>query len=202
MYVHSKIGVGVPRRAEQNEALRDASRARIIAHALALFAAQGYEQTTVKQIAQSAGMAQGLLYNYFAGKEALLRAIFEQSMVDVGESFVAAAEAAPGTRVEALLRSSFTIIRRNLAFWQLGYSVRTQPGVLASLGPAMAEWTSSILRTLEETLRAEGTPDAATQAAVLFALIDGIAQHYALDPEHYPLDLVAEAAIGLYHTKF
>ena len=45
--------------------------------ALALFAAQGLEATTIKDIAQAAGVAQGLLYRYFAGKEELFWAILD-----------------------------------------------------------------------------------------------------------------------------
>jgi hypothetical protein len=40
--------------------------------------------------------------------------------------------------------------------------------------------------------------DARLEAAVLFATIDGVSQHYALDPERYPLDAVAERIISRY----
>jgi AcrR family transcriptional regulator len=188
-----------PRTEAQNEQLRAESRARIITSALELFAQHGYEQTSVRMIAQAAGVAQGLLYNYFAGKEGLLRAIFEQSMADVRESFAAAEQAAqPDQRIAQLIQAAFTTIRRNVAFWRLSYGVRMQAGVLASLGEGMSGWADSIRQTFERYFGETGAPDPPVEAAILFALIDGVCQHYVLDPQRYPLDRVEEALIQRY----
>src|SRR5262245_58923653 len=100
------------RTVQQNQALPEESRATILPHALTLFAHHGYEQTTVRMIAQAAGVAQGLTYNYFDSKEQLLRALFEQSMADVRASF-AVAEAAEGpAQVEELIAGAFAVLRR------------------------------------------------------------------------------------------
>ena len=188
-----------PRTADQNEKLRAASRARILEAALRLFAEHGYERTSVKMIARAAGVSQGLLYNYFAGKDALLAAIFEGSMDDVQASFAAAdAEPDPRRRIGGLVRGSVEIVRRNLPFWRLSYALRMQAGVMEGLGTRIPEWTAAIVATLERYLREAGVDDAALEAAVLFATIDGVSQHYALDPERYPLDAVAERIISRY----
>ena len=47
-------------------------RKQLIDTALGLFAAKGFENTTTKDIAETAGVAQGLIYHYFGGKEELL----------------------------------------------------------------------------------------------------------------------------------
>ena len=47
-------------------------RKQLIDTALGLFAAKGFENTTTKNIAEAAGVAQGLIYHYFGGKEELL----------------------------------------------------------------------------------------------------------------------------------
>lgn len=188
-----------PRTAQQNEALRLESRARIIEHALRLFATHGYEATSVRMIAQSAGVAQGLLYNYFASKERLLYAIFEQSMQDVRESFAQAERADdPRPQLERLIRASFAIVRRNRLFWQLSYGVRMQQRVIAGLGAALHEWIATIERTLESYFWAAGAANPTIEAAILFATLDGIAQHYVLDPERYPLDAVEDALVARY----
>ena len=188
----------MPRTAEQNEALRSESRERIIDHALALFAEHGYEYTSVRMIAQAAGIAQGLLYNYFASKEALLQAIFERSMADVRRSFTAAEAGAPGEQIERLVRASFAIVRANLPFWRISYAVRAQPAVLAGLGGALPAWIASIRQTVERYARQAGAPNPAVAGAILFALIDGAAQHYALEPDSYPLDAVQEEIVAHY----
>ena len=187
-----------PRTAEQNEQIRASSRRRILEHALALFAEHGYERTSVRMIAEAAGMSQGLLYNYFDGKQALLHAIFEESVADVRASFALADAAPPPERLERLIRGSFEILRRNLAFWRLSYGVRMQPAVLEGLGPELHEWTAAIRRTLHGYLRDAGVPRPDIEAAALFALIDGISQHYVLDPDRYPLEAVTELVVARY----
>jgi AcrR family transcriptional regulator len=188
----------MPRTTKQNEALRAGSQSRILAAALRLFAEHGYAQTSVRMIAQEAGVAQGLLYNYFAGKEALLRAIFAQSMADVRASFAAAEAAAPGERVERLVRASFAIVRESLPFWRLSYGVRAQPAVLAGLGDALPSWLATIRDTVERYVRDAGAPDPRVEGEILFALIDGVAQHYALQPTTYPLEALETAIVGRY----
>lgn len=188
----------MPRTEQQNQVLRDQSRANILRHALTLFAHHGYEQTTVRMIAQAAAVAQGLMYNYFDSKEQLLRALFEQSIADVRASF-AVAEAAEGSaQVERLIAAAFALLRRNLDFWRLSYALRSQPAALASIGAELSGWTDTIRQTIEGYFRVRGSPAPQIEAAILFALIDGVSQHYALDPEHYPLDAVEAALIARY----
>jgi AcrR family transcriptional regulator len=187
------------RRDERNESLRTERRAEIRDGALALFAERGYAETTVRMIAESIGMSQGLLYRYFPSKQDLLRAIFEQSMRDVQASFAAAdTGTTPEEKLERLINSAFAIVRAHLRFWKLSYGVRMQAAVLTGLGDALYAWTATIRATLEGYLAEAGFADAGTETAILFALIDGVCQHYVLDPEHYPLDRIAEAITSRY----
>jgi AcrR family transcriptional regulator len=181
-----------PRTPEANESIRAESRARIMEHALALFAYQGFDRTRVREIADSAGISQGLIYNYFSSKDELLHALFERSMGDVRESFAEAERAPRGQRSVALVRAAFEVLRRNERFWRVSYGVRLQAAVLAGLGEALQQWTTGVHRTLEGYLREDGFEEPELEAAILFALIDGVSQHYVLDPARYPLDAVAE----------
>lgn len=203
------------RTAEQNRAMRNQSRERILAAALRLFSQRGYTAATVREIAASAGVSQGLLYTHYLGKEELLRALFRRSMDDVRASFAAAAPAHPeapdpGRRVrggkppsgnpqvsplEALVRSALDILRRNIEFWRLSYGIRMQPGVAEALGPDLAAWTREILATLEGHFRAAGSRRPSVDAALFFAAFDGLCQHYVLDPRHYPLEEVAASLV-------
>jgi AcrR family transcriptional regulator len=147
-------------------------------------------------------MSEGLLYRYFPSKADLLRAIFDQSMHDVQASFAAAdAGRTPDEKLERLIRAAFGITRAHLRFWKLSYSVRMQAAVLAGLGEALTAWTTTIQQTLAAYLAEAGFADPPTEAAILFALIDGVCQHFVLDPEHYPLDRVAEAIVARYRSE-
>lgn len=187
-----------PRTVEQNEQLRAASRRKIVDAALALFAEHGFAGTSVRTIAEAASISPGLLYAYFENKQAVLHAIFEESMADVHASFAMANEAPPKHRLERLVRGSFEILKRNVTFWRLSYSVRMQPAVLAGLGSDLHEWTAAIRLTLQGYLRDAGVARPEVEATALFALIDGISQHYVLDPERYPLDAVTDLVLARY----
>jgi AcrR family transcriptional regulator len=54
------------------------TEAAIIEAALDLFASQGYESTTMRQIAQRAGVSVGNSYYYFASKDAIVQTLYEQ----------------------------------------------------------------------------------------------------------------------------
>jgi AcrR family transcriptional regulator len=189
-----------PRSEQRNEELRRASRERILEHALRLFGEHGYERTTIRMLAESAGISQGLIYRYFASKRALLQAIFEQSMADVRATFGAAESGAPGERIESLVRASFQVLRANQQFWKLSYGVRMQAAVLEELGEQTQAWMGEIRRTLERYLREDGVSQPELEAVILFALIDGVSQHYVLDPEGYPLDRVVARIVAAYRS--
>lgn len=53
-------------------------RSQLLDIALTLFAEQGVEHVSIKDLATEAGVAQGLLYHYFQSKEELLVAVFQR----------------------------------------------------------------------------------------------------------------------------
>lgn len=55
-------------------------RERILEAALTVFAAKGFYNTKVSEVAKQAGVADGTIYNYFRSKDDLLISIFEERM--------------------------------------------------------------------------------------------------------------------------
>jgi AcrR family transcriptional regulator len=58
----------------------DRRQAQVVLDAARIFARQGYDQTSVPQLADELGLAAGSLYHYFGSKEQLLIAICDQLM--------------------------------------------------------------------------------------------------------------------------
>lgn len=58
----------------------DRRQAEVVLDAARVFAARGYDQTSVPQLAAELGLAAGSLYHYFGGKEQLLIAICNEIM--------------------------------------------------------------------------------------------------------------------------
>jgi AcrR family transcriptional regulator len=188
-----------PRTAATNQSLREASRGRILEHALRLFAERGYASTPVDAIVKAAGISPGLLYHYFPSKQAVLAALFEESLADVRASFAAAdAEPEPRKRLPVLLRATAVIVKSRRDFWALSYGVRMQREVLAGLGPEVQKSAGVIRAVLERYLKRAGWPRPALEASLLFAQIDGLHQHYVLDPDHYPLDALIDTLAARY----
>jgi AcrR family transcriptional regulator len=63
------------------------SRDRIIAEAMTLFAAGGYEQTTMETIAEAADISPSTLYRYFPSKDAIVLASFTANTAKFTEVF-------------------------------------------------------------------------------------------------------------------
>ena len=178
----------MPLSPQQNQQLRAESVRRLLAAARTVFVRLGYDRATIRDIAQEAGVAQGLLYNYFRSKDDLLREVFHAGVRDVAESLDAGAAAAdPSRALELVIRRGLEIVREHRDFWLLSYMLRFQPRTRV-LGEELTAWTAAVRAQLEVKLRAIGHRDAAALARVLFAAIDGVAQHWAIDPDTYPLE--------------
>lgn len=180
----------------QNAALRAATSERLLMGAMTCLAELGYSAVTVREIAARAGLSVGLLYQHYPNKEALLVAAFQRSMADVRTTFAIAASALPGEQLGALIRAAAATVRTHLTFWQLGYAARHQPEVTRALSPSLNSWTDEIVAVLSTLLCAAGSNAPELDAHALFAQIDGMCVHFALAPDRYPLEEVAERVIA------
>ncbi len=59
------------------------TRARILQSALDLFRSNGFEETTMRQIATHAGVAAGAAYYYFPSKDAIVSAFYHQAQKEM-----------------------------------------------------------------------------------------------------------------------
>lgn len=69
----------------------EATRARVLAAARALFGEQGYERTSIESVLVRAGIARGALYHHFASKAELFDAVAEEVFVEIAQGTAAAA---------------------------------------------------------------------------------------------------------------
>lgn len=109
-------------------------RQQIMAIAAALFASKGYSSTTVRDIAEEAGILSGSLYHHFTSKESIAREIllvFLNELVANYDAIIALGED-PATTVNKLVRASFEAIHEHpdsVALYQNeALFLRAQPG--------------------------------------------------------------------------
>ncbi|MFI6940927.1 TetR/AcrR family transcriptional regulator [Streptomyces sp. NPDC050418] len=94
-----------------------ARRGELLATAAEVFAAQGYNATTVRKIADEAGMLAGSLYYHFDSKEGILDEILSTFLDELWQGYdaVLAAGLGPRETIEALVTESFREIDRHRA---------------------------------------------------------------------------------------
>src|SRR5262247_3481994 len=66
-----------------------AARERLYETAIRLISERGYEATTLRDIAQAAGVSVGLLYRYFPSKQAVIVALYDQLSADFAQQAAA-----------------------------------------------------------------------------------------------------------------
>ena len=84
-----------PEPINRNVARGAATRQHLIEVATALFAARGYEDTSIEVVLAQAEVSRGSLYHHFAGKDALFEAVLETMENDIGQRLVEQSAGAP-----------------------------------------------------------------------------------------------------------
>lgn len=103
-------------RKSRTERKKEETRQKIIAVAIALFNRQGFDRTTVEQIAEEADVAKGTIFNHFPAKEAIVHEYVQMALRDTAAEAVGKLERLPDTRsrLTALLRQSLRWFAHNL----------------------------------------------------------------------------------------
>ena len=90
----------VNRRVEQGTA----TRVRIVDAAIELFAAHGYDGTSIEAVLERAGVSRGSLYHHFSGKETLFEAVLVAVEAEIGSQIAEAGAAAGVSTAREALR--------------------------------------------------------------------------------------------------
>ncbi|GLF98524.1 TetR/AcrR family transcriptional regulator [Streptomyces yaizuensis] len=105
------------RKTQPQRASAPGRRRELLSLAAEVFAAHGYDATTVRRIADEAGMLAGSLYYHFDSKESMLDEILSTFLDELWEGYdtVLAAGLGPRETIEALVTESFREIDRHRA---------------------------------------------------------------------------------------
>src|SRR5579872_831156 len=116
------------------------TRAQILNTALDLFAVQGYQATTMRDIAARAGCSLGLAYRYFARKEELVLAFYERCAEELEEEVHALPPAPFAVRLEQAIRADLARIAPYREAFGALFGVALSPeSELAVLGERVAD---------------------------------------------------------------
>jgi AcrR family transcriptional regulator len=172
------------------------ARARLQEAALALYSERGYEETTVAEIAERAGLTKRTFFRYFADKREVLfwgSELLEQQMV-------AAIEAAPAS-ASALGMIGAALDAAAARFEEVREFAGLRHRIIAS-SPELQERelikAASLAAAMARALRARGLADT---AANLAALTGTTVMHVAFeqwisDPDQTPFAQIARDALA------
>jgi AcrR family transcriptional regulator len=113
-----------PRTEQQYEEIRGTRRKAIMNAALELFANEGFDVTSISNIAVKAGISKGLLYNYFESKEDLIRSIIYNGMDSLAR-FIDPNKDGVLTRQEMryFIEEMFNALREEPYYWKLYFNL-------------------------------------------------------------------------------
>lgn len=172
---------------------RLAMRTEIAETAFALFVQRGFEQTTVDEIAEAAGLSRRSFFRYFPSKE---DAVFGL-LYDLGEELAAAvtgrpAEEPPWTALHAACEVLLgPMLRRSGEAMALLRLIHDTPTLRARHQDKQDRWR----RLLVDALRGRSTPalEADVLASAALAVFDVVCRQWLADPAADPAALMAEA---------
>jgi len=153
------------------------SREQILAAALKLFSHRGYGATSVRDVAEEAGLSKGNVYHHFPDKETIFRALLDQyfqAMSDPEHPFIRAL--ADGTfpeNLEQLGRATRESVERYRAYVALIYVdvVEFDGAHIRKFYEEMAQRFDKFLKAnnMDATIRAKLAPDLSPTSAVMLA---------------------------------
>jgi AcrR family transcriptional regulator len=185
-------------------------RARVVAAARRLFAAQGYDATTVAEVARHADVPRAVAYETVGDKQALLAAVTEQVAEELVAGFVSQVDRAdrPDVAAPEVVRASVSWFLRLM---RDDPSIAAIVRLSALLPDEPAHAVQRARRAFEDRLteihlaRSAGSDAAREASARLLAVMvvaaaESVALRAAVD--HWPGDeaaaVVAEALVGVY----
>jgi AcrR family transcriptional regulator len=146
---------------------RDAAQTRqdLLDVARNRFARNGYAATTVRDLADEAGVNVALINRYFTSKEGLFRACLSFAASDVGEEAAVSGSSRIAARLAHRLGGSLDERRHLDALLLL---------IRSSGDERIDQLRREVLRSLSEKLAADGTDDALLRAQIVLATAVGI----------------------------
>jgi AcrR family transcriptional regulator len=172
---------------------------------IACLADHGYHGTSVRKIAERAGVAPGLLTHYYKGKEELIVAAYGEladTTFDYSQRAVERAGDDPQARLRAFVTASFfgpdlpfNILKVWVNFWTL---TLTDPMVRKAHARTYGRFRARLGQLIGDAFEAQNRDATAAEIEHLAiganAVIDGLWLEYSLDPDTFDAVQAAEIA--------
>src|SRR5581483_11189968 len=141
---------------------KQATRQRILDCARELFARQGFDGASTRDVARAAGIATGTLFNYFATKEAIALTLVAEALAEGRQDY--RQKARPGASLEedlfAFLAAQLRRLKPHRGYLQPVLERALSPLALASAAPEGEDLRVAHLEAVGGILHAHGCTEA------------------------------------------
>jgi Transcriptional regulator len=191
-----------PKSKAQFEEIRQEKRELILDKALEVFATNGFHGTSISMIAQKAGIAKGLMYNYFESKEDLLKAIIDKGLQDMlgtyGPMFEDKINEDMLTQemFKDIFKRFFSAIKENMNFWRLYYAIVMQPGIMEMVMKDYEGMMFNHLGLLEKYYKKQGSGNPRADALHANILFDGIMANLIQPHKEFSVEELEEMVLN------
>lgn len=187
-----------PRSQIQNEKVRTESTDKILSASFKLMSKNGYDSTSISQIAQEAGISKGLMYNYFSSKEELLEALINKTLSDGEEIMADVFSEDPAETLKNVFGWFFNELRNNLDEWRFISEIMLKADKYSFVKEMVTVKMSEYMRLFSALLTELGFENPEREAYVIGGLFDGIGFQYLVVGKEYPIDEMEEYLIRKY----
>lgn len=180
-------------------------REAILRAGVRVFAAKGFFNSKVADIAREAGIADGTVYLYFKSKDEILHSIFDRAMSDFIEEgrneLTSLADPVERLRTVARLHLERLSSDRDLAV-VFQVELRGSTKFMREFSAAgFAEYLDIIRKTIEDgqkqgVFRTDMKPIVC--AKILYGALDEMVTNWILSPNNYPLPPMAEEVMKIF----
>ncbi|MEO5772115.1 MAG: TetR/AcrR family transcriptional regulator [Burkholderiaceae bacterium] len=148
--------------------------AAVLDAAARCFAGRGYAATSMREIAEAAGMLPGSLYYHFAAKDELLAAVYEAGVQEIlaAARSAAARQAAPRARLEAACAAHLQTVLKQSDYAQV--LIRVLPEDVPAVARRLAKLRAEYEALFRELIAALPLPVGSDRRALRLMLIGAL----------------------------
>ncbi|ALB41120.1 MULTISPECIES: TetR/AcrR family transcriptional regulator [Nostocales] len=172
------------------------TRGRILQAAQRLFAAKGFEGTTTRDLAQTAGVAEGTLFRHFANKKAILVEVATSGWVDIlTDLLTELSEMGSYKAIAQVMRRRMWNLQKNADIMRVCFmEVQFHPDLRDRIQTEVIDKMTDVAEAFFQTAIDKGIyrqMDAKLGAKVFLGLfaIAGFSDHTLIDPNASPQEM-------------
>ncbi len=179
------------------------TRTKILQASLQLFARQGYDGTTTRDLAKLAGVAEGTLFRHFANKKAILIEVATTGWVDIlTDLLTELSEMGSYKAVSQVMRRRMLNMRKNsdllrVCFIEAQYHPELKETIQAEVISKMTDVAEAFFATaMEKGIYRQMNPKIVAKVFLGIFAIAGFSEQTIIDPEASP-QAMQEMAEGI-----